>query len=75
MRKTSQDVAREIQDELKKSEKNSSVNAPLLVKVALRYLCTGELPWWAKVAFKMKYGKFCTPYGLEYNGFKVEFKW
>jgi hypothetical protein len=43
--------------------------------VALNFLKDGSLPWWVRIALNMRFGKFRTPSGIEYRGFKVEFRW
>ena len=48
---------------------------PYLIRVALQFLKTGTLPWWVRILIHLRFGKFKTPNGVEYNGFKVEFKW
>lgn len=39
------------------------------------YLKTGRLPWWVKVLLKIRFGKFKTPSGIDYKGFKVTIPW
>ena len=35
----------------------------------------GELPLWLKILINIKLGKHKTPSGVEYEGFKVSFRW
>ena len=48
---------------------------PYLLRLAVKIAETGDVPFWLKVLIKMRFGKFITPGGVEYSGFKVEFKW
>ena len=46
-----------------------------IVKRALVSVRRGELPLWLKILINLRLGKFKTPDGVEYAGFKVSFKW
>jgi hypothetical protein len=52
---------------------------PWSLKVALgiieRYFRTGDIPLWLKILIRLRFGRFVTPDGVEYFGFKVSFKW
>jgi hypothetical protein len=42
--------------------------------VAIKFLETGRLPFWLRILLHIRFGKYLTPSGIEYKGFKVEFK-
>lgn len=48
---------------------------PYTIRVALKFIETGKLPWYIKLALKTRFGRFRTPSGIEYEGIKVLFKW
>ena len=47
----------------------------MALRIIERYFKTGDLPLWLKILLNIRFGKFKTPSGIEYNGFKVSFKW
>ena len=52
-----------------------SKKPPYLLRVAIRVAQTGEIPFWLKMLINLRFGKFKTPSGVDYNGFKVEYNW
>lgn len=52
-----------------------SKRPPYLLRVAFNYAKTGYLPFWLKVLINIRFGRFKTPSGVDYDGFKVSFKW
>jgi len=52
-----------------------SNHPPIILRWALRWIKEGQLPFWMKILLRVRFGKFITPSGINYNGFKVVFKW
>ena len=67
----------QVSEELKKIGWNTTKQGkcPWLIRVVLVSIKRRELPLWLKILLNLRFGKFKTPDGIEYNGFKIEFKW
>ena len=46
-----------------------------IIKQVIVSVKRGEIPLWLKILINLKLGKFKTPDGIEYMGFKVSFRW